>query len=44
MNANYGIFVCDKDIPDKRLRKEYFLTRSMEEIKKYMEDWYGKFV
>ncbi len=38
MNANYGIFVCDKDIPDKRLRKEYFLTRSMEEIKKYMED------
>ncbi len=38
MNANYGIFVCDKVITDKRLRKEYFLTRSMEAIKKYMED------
>lgn len=38
MNANYGIFVCDKDISDKRLRKEYFLSRSMDAIKEYMED------
>ena len=38
MNANYGIFVCDKKFTDKKEKKEYFLKRSMAEIEKYKKE------
>ena len=38
MNANYGIFVCDKTFTDKKLKKQYYLERSMEEIEKYKKE------
>lgn len=38
MNANYGIFVCDKTFTDKKLKKQYFLDRSMEQIEIYKKE------
>ena len=42
MNANYGIIKCEKEFENKQEKRKYMLDNSLEQIKKFKENTYGK--
>lgn len=44
MNANYGIIVCEKTFSDKQQKRQYMFEKSMQEIQKFKENTYGKYI